>query len=278
MNKSRIRSELVPPWDTASSADLQAAIAPVITQLVVKHQSRLKIAVESLPSIKQVLIDLLKGDGARRNEAEELLENGGDIEEILNPFLEEQPKWVVRCSVTDSMMSDSWGLKTFYLGSQGFLYYMPVLGVGDDNECLPIIGTWERSNEKGAAFGSLFAAYKDYWQDFALPPAMGQWAQGPVPFLVAAIGAILEENPDSWSDVLDRLRADLSKDSEEGDLLTFLTERVAKVTERENLLVATVLENFLNGRKESPQKFTFRDVEAPVLIAAFVSLIGRSGS
>ena len=277
MNTSRTKSEPVPPWDAASSADLQAAIAPVITQLEAKHKAKLKIASESLPSIRQVLIDLLRGDRALLNEAEEVLEDGGDLEEILNPFLEEQPKWVVRCSATDSMMSSFWGIKNFNLGSREFLYYIPVLGVGDDNECLPIIGTWERSNDKGAAFRSLFAAYKDYWQDFALPPAMGQWAKGPVPFLVAAIGTILEENPDSWSDVLDRLRADVSEDSGMGDHLTFLIEQVAKATEKENLLVATILEDFFNGRKESPPNSTFGDIEARVLVAAFVLSIGRGG-
>jgi len=175
------------------------------------------------------------------------------------------------------MMSSFWGIKNFNLGSREFLYYIPVLGVGDDNECLPIIGTWERSNDKGAAFRSLFAAYKDYWQDFALPPAMGQWAKGPVPFLVAAIGTILEENPDSWSDVLDRLRANVSEDSGMGDHLTFLVEQVANATEKENLLVATILEKFLNGRKESPPKSTFGDIEARVLVAAFVFSIGKGG-
>jgi hypothetical protein len=62
-----------------------------------------------------------------------------------------------------------------------------------------------------------------------------------------------------------------------GDHLTFLIEQVAKATEKENLLVATILEDFFNGRKESPPNSTFGDIEARVLVAAFVLSIGRGG-
>jgi hypothetical protein len=277
MNTSRTKAEPEPPWNTVSSADIQSALDSEIARVMGRRKSKRKIAVDALPSIRKALIDVFKGDEVLENEAEEALEEEGDPEGILDPFLEEEPKWVIRCSVTDSMMSGIWGLKYFHLGSRGYLFHCPAFGEGDDNECLPIVGTWESSNAKNAAISHLWEVYTTYWLDFGLPPFLGQWAQGPVPFLTKAVGAILKENPSRWPGVLDRLRSDLKEDDGEGNLSQFLVEQAAKLTEQEKSAVATILEDFLKGRKASLKIPRPSDREAHVLVAAFIALLARGG-
>lgn len=63
----------------------------------------------------------------RQDEANGILEESS-LCDVFRPFLEKEPEWDVVCSVTDSMVSGSWGLKSFIIGDRGYLYYEPVLG------------------------------------------------------------------------------------------------------------------------------------------------------
>ncbi len=114
------------------------------------------------------------------------------------------PKAVVWCSVSDSMVSGSWGLVEFRLGSRGYLYYQPDWGVGDD-ESLPILAAWEPAEDRELRRQCLLHVYAREWSERGLPPAMGQWATGQADFLQAAILRVLEEHPKAWQLVFDRL-------------------------------------------------------------------------
>ena len=129
----------VPPWTAVSSADIQRALDFAVARTLGRRKSKRKISPDSLPSVREALINVF-GDDELRAEAEAVLE-GENPEAVLAPFLKAEPEWLVRCSTTDSMVSGVWGLKGFVLGSCGYLYFHPDFGVGDESgECLPIVG------------------------------------------------------------------------------------------------------------------------------------------
>jgi hypothetical protein len=227
-----------------------------------------------LPSVREALINVF-GDDELRADAETVLE-GENPEAVLAPFLKAEPEWLVRCSTTDSMVSGIWGLKGFVLGSRGYLYFHPDFGIGDESECLPIVGVWEVSEDRSARLACWKDAYTTYCKDFALPPFMGQWAHGPSDFLRDAIGEILEQTPRLWLDVLNRLRQDTGDDTD-GSLLRSLADKVSSETGMVESTVAGVLTTFLTGSKRPSIKPDIGDLGTRILVAAFVARIGMGG-
>jgi len=175
------------------------------------------------------------------------------------------------------MMGGAWGLKCFVLDSRGYIYYHPDFGIGDECECLPVVGNWEPANDWSAGLDSLKDAYITYWEDFALPPYMGQWANGPSDFLEDAVGAILRQRPSRWPEVLDRLRRDIREDDTEGGLVRFLVEQVSSQTKVEESAVSGILTSFLTRRETPVRKPSLSELESLVLVAAFVTRIGMGG-
>jgi hypothetical protein len=275
MTTPEAKVEAIPPWTTVSTADIQRALNSEVARTMGKRKSKRKIAPDSLPSIREALINVFGDNEELRSEAEEALE-GESPEQVLVPFLVAEPNWVVRCSVTDSMMSGAWGLKWFVLGSRGYFYYHPDFGIGDESECLPIVAIWEPESDRGAGLASLRDAYINYWKEFALPPSMGQWAQGPRDVLSDAVGAILQQTPSRWSTVLDRLRQDTKEDETKG-LVPILVEQVSSLTKVEQAAVLGILTTVLAGRKTPARKPSFSEIESRILVAAFVTRIGMSG-
>ncbi len=266
----------VSPWTAVSSADIQRAFDSEVAGKSGRRKSKRKISPDSLPSIREALVSVFGDDEELRKKAEAAIE-GEDPETVLAPFLDAGPDWLVRCSVTDSMVSGVWGLKGFVLGSRGYLYFHPDFGVGDESECLPIVGVWDVSEDRSACWDSLKDAYTTYYKDFALPPFMGQWAQGPSDFLRDAIGAILERTPRLWLDVLNRLRQDTAGDDTDGSLIRSLAEKVSSETGMEESAVSGVLTMFLTGSERPSIKRGFEDLESQILVAAFVARIGMGG-
>jgi hypothetical protein len=113
--------------------------------------------------------------------------------------------------------------------------------------------------------------------DFALPPSMEQWAQGPSDFLADAVRTILQQTPSRWSDVLDRLRRDTKEDDTNGGLVRFLVGQVSSQTKVEESAVSGILTTFLTGRKIPVGKLSLSEPESRVLVAAFVTRIGMGG-
>jgi hypothetical protein len=132
-------------------------------------------------------------------------------DEIFIQFLDGAPKWVVMCEVTDSMVSGTWGLKTFSIGTRSYLYYEPDWGL--EGSKAPIIGAWEPTSCAQAFHQCLLKAYASNWEEFCLPPAMGQWATGPRDIMLDALCAILRKNPQSWSVILNRLEGERRRPS-----------------------------------------------------------------
>jgi hypothetical protein len=266
----------VPPWTAVSSADIQRALDSAVAGTLGWRKSKRKIPPDSLPSIREALIDVFGDNEELRDEAEAVIE-GENPETVLAPFLQAEPKWLVRCSVTDSMVSGIWGLKRFVLGSRGYLYFHPDFGVGDESgERLPIVCVWELAGDRSARLACWKDAYTTYRHDFALPPSLGQWAQGPSDFLRDAIGAILKQTPSLWLGILNRLRQDAADDTD-GSLIRSLAEKVSSETGMEKSTVSGVLTAFLTGSKRPSIKQNFGDLEFQVLVAAFVARIGMGG-
>ena len=276
MKTPKAKVAAVPPWTAVSSADIQRALDFAVARTLGRRKSKRKISPGSLPSIREALINVFGDNEELRAEAEAVLE-GENPETVLAPFLNAETKWVIRCSTTDSMVSGVWGLKRFILGSRGYIYFQPDFGIGDESECLPIVGVWEVSEDRSACLASLKGAYTTYCKDFALPPFMGQWAQGPSDFLRDAIGAILERTPRLWLDVLNRLRQDTAEDDTDGSLIRSLPEKVSSETGMEESTVSGVLSTFLTGSRRPSIKLDFGDLESQVLVAAFVARIGMGG-
>ena len=116
--------------------------------------------------------------------------------------------------------------------------------------------------------------YTTYYMDFGFPPFRGQWARGPSDFLADAVGAILQQRPSRWSDVLDRLRRDSKEDS---SLIPFLVEQVSSQTKAQKSAVSGILKTFLNGRKIPVRKLSLSELESRVFVAAYVTRIGMGG-
>jgi hypothetical protein len=266
----------VPPWTAVSSAAIQRALDSAVARTLGRRKSKRKISPDSLPSIREALINVFGDNEELRAEAEAVIE-GENPETVLAPFLNAETKWLVRCSVTDSMVSGVWGLKGFVLGSRGYLYFHPDFGIGDPSECLPIVGVWEVSEDRSACLASWEDAYTTYCEDFALPPFGGQWAQGPSDFLRDTIGAILRRTPSLWLGVLNRLRQDTAEDDTDGSLIRSLAEKVTSETGMGESAVSGVLRTFLAGSKRRSIKRDFGDLESQILVAAFVARIGMGG-
>lgn len=266
----------VPPWTAVSSADIQRALDSAVARTLSRRKSKRKISPDFLPSIREALINLFGENEKLRDEAKAVIE-GENPETVLAPFLKAEPEWLIRCSVTDSMVSGIWGLKGFVLGSRGYLYFHPDFGVGDESECLPIVGVWDVSEGRSACLASCKDAYTTYCKDFALPPFMGQWAQGPSEFLRDAIGVILKRTPRLWLDVLNRLRQDTAEDHADSSPFRSLAEKVSSETGMEKSAVSGVLTTFLAGSKRPSIKLNFGDLESQALVAAFVARIGMGG-
>jgi hypothetical protein len=241
-----------------------------------RRKSKRKISPDSLPSVREALINVFGDNEELRAEAEAVLE-GENPETVLAPFLKAEPEWLVRCSTTDSLVSVIWGLKGFVLGSRGYLFFHPDFGVGEESgECLPIVGVWELAEERSARLACWKDAYTTYCEEFALPPFGEQWAQAPGYFLRDTIGAILKRTPRLWLDVLNRLRQDIAED-DTGSLLRSLAETVFSETGMEESTVSGVLTTFLTGSKRPSIKRDFGDLASRVLVAAFVARIGMGG-
>lgn len=276
MHMDKLNTGDVPPWTRVSSFHVQTAIDLHIAETMGSKESLHKMAYDCLPTIRESLINVFQDDKELRDEAEEALEDEAP-EAILGPFLRDEPKWVVRCSTTDGMMGGMWGLKWFVLGSRGYFYYHPDFGIGDESESLPIVGFWEPVSDRAAGLRSLKDAYIAHWRDFALPPSMGQWAQGPNDFLTDVVGTILRNHPSRWSDVLDRLRRDAKENGEIDGFVALLAAQVSNQTKLASKAVLGALTNFLSGPKPPTPKRSFNELEARVLAAAFVTRLGMGG-
>jgi len=106
---------------------------------------------------------------------------------------------------------------------------------------------------------------------------MGQWAHGPSDFLADAVGAILQQRPSRWSDVLDRLSRDIKEDDTKEGLVRFLVQKVASQTKVEESAASCILTTFLTGREAPARKPNLSELESRVLVAAFVTRIGMGG-
>ena len=141
---------------------------------------------------------------------------------------------VVWCSVSDSMVSGSWGLVEFKLGVRGYVYYQPDSGVGDD-ESLPVLGAWEPVEDRSAREECLLRIYMRKWSTFGLPPLMGQWATGDAYVLQHGVLGALHDEPDAWSSIFERLLA------QRADLLNLPTSVVRNIAAHSGAPRARVL-------------------------------------
>ena len=285
------------PWTTISTAEVQAKIDLGLSE-VPASSGRAFVAHEDL-SIRSALVEVLQTED-RQDEANGILEESS-LCDVFRPFLEKEPDWEVVCSVTDSMVSGSWGLRSFLIGDRGYLYYEPVWGVGDDEgECLPIAAAWEPVKDAQAFRVCFLLAYERNWQDFCLPPMMGQWAIGPRDVMPEAVMNALRSDPD-WSAVVERLRKDKNSRSFEEIVLA-----VAKQTGEYPESVSRILRPYYEVKKAVQNQLPlfvnddgrdiacsfereevgaeadsggggFSESESRILVAAFLFIIGRGG-
>ena len=293
--QSKDKLEKIHPWITISTAEVQARIDLGLSA-VPTSSGRAFVAHEDL-SIRSALLEVLQTED-RQDEANGILEESS-LCDVFRPFLEKEPEWDVVCSVTDSMVSGSWGLRSFIIGDRGYLYYEPVWGVGDDKgECLPIIAAWEPVKDAQAFRVCFLLAYERNWQDFCLPPMMGQWASGPRDIMLEAITNALRLAPD-WSAVVERLRKDKNSQSFEEIALAVVEETGERAESVSRILrpyyefkeaapnqrplfiddkggeIACTFE--LEGRGAETESEGFSEWESRILVAAFLFIIGKGG-
>lgn len=203
------------PWEKVSRHDLAALTNAALMEDLEQPlpSGRTFDAVGDL-SLRSVLLaaahrgpdaPMAAGSGLEDVSLEDKEAKDADLEEVLSRFTDRPPKPVVLCSVTDSMVSGSWGLFEFCLGARGFLYYRPDWGVEDD-ESLPILGAWEPGHNQSARRACILRVYTREWENRVLPPAMGQWARGDPEVLQEAITRVLSAEPQAWKIVFERLR------------------------------------------------------------------------
>jgi hypothetical protein len=148
-------------------------------------------------SIGQALVALVSNKAGRKARATEQLEDHGDMD-VFERYLDRPAKWVVKCSVSDSMVSGTWGLVLFHWARRGYLYYQP-----DSVSGLRIVAAWEPVNDPEAWKACFLAAYAREWGESGLPPYLGQWADGPDDLMVEAVVRVLADSNGSWTQVSD---------------------------------------------------------------------------
>ena len=268
------------PWTTVSAEDLRAHIDLRLAENKLPPDS------EAYLSIKSALVDVF--DAQELQERARQIFNGEcddppeglssiSIEERLCPFLEGGPEWVVRCSVTDSMVSGVWGLKSFTIGGRGYLYYMPDLGSGDDRDDLPILSAWEPIEDDEAFRACFVDTYTKTWRCCGLPPFMGQWAKGPCRFMLDAVWAVLQQTPTAWSRVLEKLDELYWRIEKGKEQFEDVVKETAECTAVSRLIVSEILRSRWENRATVMNSQNLTDRESHVLVAAFLIQISRRG-
>jgi len=289
---SKGKPKRIYPWTTISTADIQAKIDLGLAEesMTSALSGRVIVAQEHL-SIQSVLLDVFDTED-RRTGAKEILDEES-LSDILRPFLREEPKWVVHCSVTDSMVSGEWGLKSFSIGKRGYLYYEPDWGVGDpeEHQSLPILAAWEPIKDAQAFRACFLYTYERTWQEFGLPPLMGQWATGPSDIMLDTVRAVLRMQPELWWGVVERLHEEKNSPS-----FDQVAEASAKQTREPPEAVSRILRPYYETErgvqwddkgkditdyskwqriKTEVCRGNFTEQESRILVAAFLFIIGK---
>lgn len=292
---SKDKLKKIHPWTTISTAEVQAKIDLGLSE-VPTSSGRAFVAHEVL-SIRSALVEVLQTED-RQDEANGILDEIS-LRDVFRSFLKKEPDWEVVCSVTDSMVSGSWGLRSFLIGDRGYLYYEPVWGVGDDEgECLPIAAAWEPVKDAQAFRVCFLLAYERNWQDFCLPPMMGQWASGPRDIMLEAVTNALRLDAD-WSPVVERLRNDKNSQSFE-EIVLAVVEKTGERAESVSRILRPYYEFkeaaqnqrplFIDGEGEEiactfevegrgavADSGGLSELESRILVAAFLFIIGERG-
>lgn len=229
-----------------------------------------RVSVKSLPTIRQILLSFLQHDEKLCETAAEILDNATE-DSYLQEILHVEPQWIIECLNTDSLVSGSWGLKHFVLDRTCFIYHSPLFGCGDENEALPILAKWEVSKGRRVARQKFLSAYQLCWQDYGLPPFMGQWAHDPMNVLAAAIKTILDATPKEWSAVRERIHERLASDPE---LLDNLSRKVAKKIQSDSEIIHALVTHFLSFRDVKNFNNHFKENEQEQIIETYVTLLG----
>jgi hypothetical protein len=183
------RPEKIFPWTTLSATDIRARIDLSLA----KRRDK-----DDYVSVESVLRDVVSSPELREV-AEEALDSYSP-EEILCPFLEEDPKWVVQCT-SSGMAGSVWWLKLFIIGKRGYLYFKPDEG---PEETLPIVGVWEPVDDEEAFDKCFVDVYTAIWE-MGFPPYSCQ-AEGPFDLMLDAVCRILRnDGSDNWVDVMEEV-------------------------------------------------------------------------
>ncbi len=268
------KQEKVYPWTMVSAAQIQAQIdrALLQKQVIESTSGRVFLPRRSV-SLRSVLLAVLRGS-ALRQEAEKIIDSESSVD-IFRPFLNEEPRWLLHCSIKDSMVSGSWGLKYFQLRRRGYLYYEPDWGTGDDDS-LPILGAWEPIENTEAFRACFLDAHTRTWERFGFPPCIGQWATGPFEIMLEAVCAVLQKDSSGWSAIVEQLQKHRGSDQAEFDQLV---EETARRTELPPLVVSGILRSFLEsaGTKSLIHLRKLPEREIRVIAGSFLIFIGRGG-
>ena len=144
--------------------------------------------------VDDALVNVIPRGPTWRDAAREKLAEDG-LDPIIARFAGARPRAVVTCSVASSMVSGSWGLVKFRIGSRGYLCYWP--GSSDEGEA-QLIGAWEPADNKRAFRAAVLQTWVREWSGCALSPAMGEFASGPAALLRQAVTLVLSAHPDAW--------------------------------------------------------------------------------
>jgi hypothetical protein len=158
--------------------------------------------------LELALVETMPDQRSRELAREDLEADSVDLEQ-LSRFLSDVTNggWVVRCEVTDSMVSGIWGLAEFTIGNKGYVYYMPDSGIG---EVPRIVAAWSPVDNASARRACILSAYAPLWHQIGLPPLLGQWVEGDPAIMHEAVLAALStpEGDRYWDEVLDVIRND----------------------------------------------------------------------
>jgi hypothetical protein len=182
------------PWVDISVSDVKSFIDACLRKKPGGHRASGRVLVSrGRISIRETLLDVLNDKG-QRTKAEELLESE-DLEQLFSRFLKKDAWWVIRCDVTDSMVSSRWGLRAFVLNDRGYIYYLPDDECTEEAATLPIFAAWEPVKDKTAYSSSVLMAYINNWEEALLPPYEGQWASGPFDVMLEAVNKYSDGAP-----------------------------------------------------------------------------------
>ena len=100
----------------------------------------------------------------------------------------------------DSLGGDCWGIDFYTTAGSGYAVNIASEGYGDAAR-YSILGMWRPAEDELARSACVKAAYAAHWNEFYLPPKLGEFARGLQPLWLECLEEVLRQCPWHWETI-----------------------------------------------------------------------------